>query len=237
MVSGPAAPPAITINLDAGELPDEPEALLAAVDRLHVACGGHAGDAASMRRTLAIAQRHGVLVGAHPSYPDRAGFGRVSLATTLAPAAIADAVRAQGATLRALAGALGVAITSAKPHGALYHDVARTPALAAVVLDAITDALGPVAIVTIPGALAELARARGLRVLREGFADRALAADGTLVPRGQPGAVLDDPARAAAQARTLAAGGTIDTLCVHGDNPHALAIVHAVRAALTSLSG
>jgi 5-oxoprolinase (ATP-hydrolysing) subunit A len=220
----------ITIELDAGELDDEPEELLAAVDRVHVACGGHAGDDASMRRTLRVAQAHGVEVGAHPSYPDRAGFGRVTLA--LPADEVAGAVAEQCARLRAIATSLGVAVTSAKPHGALYHDVMRDPTLAVAVLDAITAALGPVAIVTGPGALAALARSRGLVVRREGFADRGLAADGSLVPRGQPGALLTDPAQAAAQARRLAAGGTIDTLCVHGDGPNPLAIVRAVRRAL-----
>ena len=135
----------VTIDLDAGELDDEPEALLGAVDRVHVACGGHAGDAASMRRTVRVAQAHGVEVGAHPSYPDRAGFGRVSLA--LPPAEVAAAVGRQCAALAEVARGLGVAVVSAKPHGALYHDAARDPRLADAVLGAIVDALGPVAVV------------------------------------------------------------------------------------------
>lgn len=220
----------LTIGLDAGELPDEPEALLAAADRLHVACGGHAGDQASMRRTVRVARAHGVEVGAHPSYPDRARFGRVSLA--MAAEEVAAAVRAQCAALRAIAAAMGVAVVSAKPHGALYHDVARDRELAAAVLAAIAEALGPVTIVTMPGALADLGRARGLTIEREGFADRGLAPDGSLIPRGAPGALIDDPARAAAQARRLAASGTVDTLCVHGDGASALAILRAVRRAL-----
>ena len=220
----------MTIELDAGELDDEPEALLAAVDRIHVACGGHAGDDASMRRTVRVAQAHGVEVGAHPSYPDRAGFGRVSLA--LEPSVAAAAVAAQCTALRTIAQALGVAVVSAKLHGALYHDVARDHALAAAVLDALVDALGAIEIVSGPGALAELARARGLIVRREGFADRGLLPDGALIPRGQPGALIEDPGVAAAQARRLAASGTIDALCIHGDGANPLAIVRAVRRAL-----
>ena len=220
----------MTIELDAGELDDEPEALLAAVDRIHVACGGHAGDDASMRRTVRVAQAHGVEVGAHPSYPDRAGFGRVSLA--LEPSVVAAAVAEQCAALRAVAQALGVAVVSAKLHGALYHDVARDHALAAAVLDALGDALGAIEIVSGPGALAELARTRGLIVRREGFADRGLLPDGALIPRGQPGALIEDPVVAAAQARRLAASGTIDALCIHGDGANPLAIVRAVRRAL-----
>lgn len=221
---------AVSLNLDAGELDDEPEELLAAVDRVHVACGGHAGDAATMRRTLRVAQVHGVEIGAHPSYPDRDGFGRRALA--LPADDIAASVRAQCAALAEVAAGLGVRVVSAKPHGALYHDVARDPALARAVLGAIVEILGPVEIVTQAGALAEAAHARGLTVVREGFADRAQAADGTLVPRGEPGAVLDDPARAAALARRLAASGAVDTLCVHADGPRPLAIVRAVREAL-----
>lgn len=222
----------VTIDLDAGELADEPEALLGAVDRLHVACGGHAGDDASMRRTVRVAQAHGVEVGAHPSYPDRARFGRVSL--PMAPGEVAASVAVQCAALLAIARALGVKVVSAKPHGALYHDVARDPGLAAAVLDAIVETLGRVEIVTIGGAFADLARARGLVVQREGFADRGLRPDGTLVPRGEAGALIEDPGVAAAQARRLAASGTVDTLCVHGDGANPLAIVRAVRRALAA---
>ena len=222
----------VTIDLDAGELDDEPEALLAAVDRIHVACGGHAGDDASMRRTVRVAQAHGVEVGAHPSYPDRARFGRVSL--TMPAAEVAAAVAAQCAALGAVARSLGVVVVSAKPHGALYHDTARDPALAAAVLDAIVGALGAVAVVTMPGALADLARARGLVVQREGFADRGLRPDGSLVPRGDPGAMIDDPGVAAVQARRLAASGLFDTLCIHGDGANPLAILLAVRRALAA---
>jgi UPF0271 protein len=223
----------VTIELDAGELADEPEALLAAADRLHVACGGHAGDDASMRRTVRVAQAHGVEVGAHPSYPDRERFGRTSLAATMTAAEVAASVRKQCEALRGIANALGVAVVSAKPHGALYHDVARDRGLARAVVGAIVETLGAVQVVTIEGAFAEEARARGLVVLREGFADRGLAPDGGLIPRGAPGALIDDPARAAVQARRLAASGTIDALCVHGDGANPLAIVRAVRRALT----
>ncbi len=220
----------MTIGLDAGERADEPEELLAAVDRLHVACGGHAGDDASMRRTVTIARVHGVELGAHPSYADVARFGRVSVA--MPPAEVGAAVATQCAALRAIAGELGVAVVSAKPHGALYHDTLCDRALASAVLDAIVATLGAVAVVTGPGALADVASARGLVVQREGFVDRGLHADGSLIARGQPGALIDDPAVAATQARRLAATGTVDILCVHGDGADPLAVVRAVRRAL-----
>ncbi len=220
------------LTLDAGELADEPEALLAAPHRLHVACGGHAGDAASMARTLEVARRHGVEIGAHPSYEDRAGFGRTSV--NVSPDVLGAQVQAQCAAIAAIARQAGMRLRSVKMHGALYHDVLSDRQRAGAVLQAAISALGPVAVVTQEGALAELARARGLTVLREGFADRAMRPDGRLVPRSEPGALLDDPAAAAAQARRLVASGAIDAICVHGDGPNALAIARAVRRTLAS---
>jgi UPF0271 protein len=220
-----------SLNIDAGELPDEPPALVAAADRVNVACGGHAGDDDTMRTTLARAQAAGTRAGAHPSYPDRAGFGRVAM--DVAPAALALEVEAQCARLAAHARALGVAIEHVKPHGALYHRAAADPAVADAVIDGAVAALGPVAVVGPPtGALRDAALRRGLPYLREGFADRGMTADGGLVPRGAPGALLHDPADAAAQARRLVASGAYDTVCVHGDSPNAVAVARAVRAAL-----
>lgn len=220
-----ARPP---LNVDLGELPDEPEALWALADLANVACGGHAGDEASMRRALQRCRRHGTAAGAHPSYPDRAGFGRAPVA--MAPEALRAAVRAQCAALRAVAGPLGVRLGHVKPHGALYHAAAADPALAAAVVDGAVDALGEVRVVGPPtGALADAARARGLPYAREAFADRGYGPDDRLLPRGAPGALLG-PAAAAAQARARA--GACDTLCVHGDTPDAVAVLAAVRAAL-----
>lgn len=220
------------LTIDAGELESEPEALYAAAHRLHIACGGHAGDAASMARTLEAARRLGVQIGAHPSYEDRAGFGRATMAVS--PDVLGAQVRAQCAALAAIARELGVPVLSAKMHGALYHDTLTDRQKAGAVLEAVVAALGPVAIVTQEGALAAQARARALRVLREGFADRAMRPDGRLVPRSEPGALIDDPAAAAAQAKRLVATGTIDAVCVHGDGPNALAVAQAVRRALAS---
>lgn len=220
-----------TLNVDAGELEREPVELWAIAHAVSVACGGHAGDEASMARVLRACAAHGARAGAHPSYPDREGFGRRSLA--MGTGAIADAVRAQCASLRAIGDATGVAIAHAKLHGALYHDAARDGAIADACVGAIVDALGPVIVIGPAGSEMErAARARGCRYEREGFADRGRRADGSLVPRGQPGALVDDPALAAAQARALARSGEIDTVCVHGDTPGALAIARAVRAAL-----
>jgi len=219
------------LNIDVGELPDEPEALVGAAEWVNVACGGHAGDTTSMRRALQRARDAGAVVGAHPSYVDTAGFGRT--AQDIAPATLRAQVREQCAHLLALAQEESVAVAHVKPHGALYHRAAADPAVAEAVVGGAVDALGPVAVVGPPaGALRAEAERRELPYFREGFADRGLLPDGGLVPRGQPGALLDDPALAAAQAVRLAASGAFDTVCVHGDTPTALAVARAVRAAL-----
>jgi UPF0271 protein len=208
------------LGVDAGELPDETEELWLVFDWIHVACGGHAGDAASMAR-VARACEGRAQIGAHPSYPDRAGFGRTAMA--MAPAALAETVVAQCAALAAV-----TRVAHVKPHGALYHDAGRDPAIAAALLDGVARALGAVAIVGPPaGALRDEASRRGLRYLREGFADRRMRADGSLVPRSEPDALIVDPREAAAQADRLV--GVVDIVCIHGDTPGALAIARAVR--------
>jgi UPF0271 protein len=220
----------VLLNVDAGEHDDEPAELHALAHALNVACGGHAGDEASMTRVLAACRAHGVRAGAHPSYPDRAGFGRATM--TIARDALAAALTAQCATLARIAARLEVPLVHAKLHGALYHDANRDPALAEVSVRAIVAALGPVTLVGPPkGELSLFCAREGLPYAREGFADRALRPDGSLVPRTEPGALITDPSRAAAQAVRLAREG-LDTLCVHGDTAGALAIARAVREAL-----
>jgi UPF0271 protein len=229
----PAPPPRVLLNLDAGELPDEPPELWSLFDVVNIACGGHAGDAASMARVVGFCAAHGrPRAGAHPSYPDPAHFGRRSLHTPAA--ALAPAIAAQCAALDAIARAHGLALDWVKPHGALYHDAAASPELARAVIDGARSALGRPFTVVGPArsALAEAAAALGLPYAREGFADRARRADGSLVPRSEPGALVTDPAAAAAAAVALARSGEVDTLCVHADTPGALAIARAVRAAL-----
>jgi UPF0271 protein len=218
------------MNLDAGEHDDEPEELWAKFDLLNIACGGHAGDAASMARVVGWCVASGRAIGAHPSYPDRAGFGRRSVAIALE--ALGDEVRAQCAALAATAKHHARVVTHVKPHGALYHDAAADAALARTVVTAAVDALGDAITVIGPpaGALRDAAAARGVAYAREGFADRRLRPDGGLVPRSEPGALLTDPAEAAAQARRLA--DRVDTICCHADTPGALSIAAAVHKAL-----
>ncbi|MEO8699854.1 MAG: LamB/YcsF family protein [Kofleriaceae bacterium] len=217
------------MNLDAGERDDEPEALWAQFDLLAIACGGHAGDARSMARVVAYCVRAGVEVAAHFSYPDREGFGRRSI--EIADAELEASVIEQCSALAAIARAAGVAIEAIKPHGALYHDANARPALAAAMLRGALAVLGPVVVIGPPaGTLRDAAIAANLRYAREGFADRALRSDGSLVPRSEPGALIDDPVRAAAQAVSLVEH--VDTICIHADTPNALAIAAAVRGAL-----
>jgi UPF0271 protein len=218
------------MNLDAGEHDDEPEALWALFDVLNIACGGHAGNAASMERVVGFCVSTGRTIAAHPSYPDRDGFGRRTMA--IEPAELARAVGEQCAALAQIARSHGRGVEYVKPHGALYHDAARSEALAHAVVSASAQALGDAIVVVGPpaGALRDAATARGLRYASEGFADRRMRDDGSLVPRSEPGALITDPAAAAAQATRLAE--RFDTICCHADTPGALAIAGAVHKAL-----
>lgn len=238
----------IDLNADLGETVDgvptaDDEAMFAVISSASIACGGHAGDADSMRDAVARAARHGVAVGAHPSFVDRAGFGRTALA--VAPADLRAQVSAQLAALEAA----GADIRYVKPHGALYHvvtaDREAAAAVAASVADLATRRGAPVPILGLPGAIEAAAGVVGLPFVREAFLDRGYLPGGGLVPRGDPGALLDDPDAVAARAVRLAREGVVEavdgtlldsadarSLCVHGDSPAAVAMARAVRAAL-----
>lgn len=221
----------VLLNIDGGEHDDEPTELYALADVIHIACGGHAGDDASMARVVDACLRSGTRVGAHPSYADREGFGRRPLVVGLD--VLEDEVASQCLALRVVAEAHGGRVTSAKPHGALYHAAHADVGIARACIEGIRRALGDVVIVGLAGgALEKEARRAGHEYWREAFADRGLRPDGTLVPRGEPGAVLDDPDAAARRARSVVATGAADTLCIHADTPAALVIARAVREAL-----
>lgn len=209
----------------------------------NIACGAHAGDEPTMRRTVALALRHGVAIGAHPGYRDAANFGRAAL--EIAPDALLADLRAQLEALRRIAGEAGAALAHVKAHGALYNRGERDEAVAATIAEAVRAFDEDLALFAPPGSAMERAAIRlGVRVAREGFADRAYEPDGTLRSRRLPASVHNDPAVAAEQAVSIARdhrvrtsdGGTlpleVDTICVHGDTPNAPAIVLAVRAAL-----
>ncbi len=217
----------VRLDIDLGELPDEPEALYACAHLANVACGGHAGDRASIATAKMLALRHGARLGAHPSYPDREGFGRAAMSMSVA--ALVASIREQCE----LFVAAGARATHVKMHGALYHAIDRDAGRARAVLAACRDVLGVVDVLGPPdGSTASAAAVLGMPFLREGFADRGLRPDGSLVPRGEAGALIEDPAVAATQAMMLARSARYDVLCVHGDGAHAVDVARAVREVL-----
>ena len=228
------------INCDLGEGAGHDAALMPLITSANIACGAHAGDLATMRETVALAQRHGVAIGAHPGFADRENFGRRELALT--PAGIRTMVRGQIEMLRDLA-----TVRHVKPHGALYNMAARDPLIAGAVATAVHEC-DPALIVFAP-ARSELSRAAfalGLRVANEVFADRTYRRDGSLTPRSEPGALIHDERGAAAQVlrmiregRVRAADGTdaaiaADTVCVHGDGSSPVEFVQRLRAELSA---
>jgi 5-oxoprolinase (ATP-hydrolysing) subunit A len=223
----------IDLNADLGEGCGDDEALLAIVTSANVACGAHAGDERTMAATVRAAVRHGVAIGAHPSYPDRENFGRTAMART--PGQIFDDVSAQIRALDAIARAHGTRMRHVKAHGALYNVATRDRAVADAISRAV-HAIDPQLIVVglAGGEQLASARALGLRAVGEVFADRGYRADGSLIPRGEPGALIDDVDAAVAQALALARSGAGETICLHGDGQHALEFARAIRAALES---
>ncbi len=217
----------VFLNVDAGESDDEPPELYALAHVLNIACGGHAGDAASMVRVIDACNLHGTIVGAHPSYPDREGFGRMRMDMTTEDLFLA--VKEQCLALLGFAQTRGARVFFAKPHGALYHAANVDEAIAHATVSAIVEVFGQnITLIGPPnGRLADAARALGIRHARERFADRGVRADGSLIARGEPGALIHDAAVAADRARFLRAD--VDTICVHGDTPNAVAIARAVR--------
>lgn len=234
---------AIDLNCDVGEGVGDEERILPLVTSVNVACGFHAGDPSTIRATLRLARRHGLAVGAHPSYPDRAGFGRTAMARD--PALVRDDVLYQVAALQGLCRAEGVPLVHVKPHGALYNAAAQDRALAEAVCRAVQEADPALVVVCLAGSpMAAVARGLGLACAEEAFADRAYTAQGTLVPRGRPGAVIEGEAAVAERASRMARERRVrsldgaevavaaDTLCLHGDTPGAAALAAAVRARL-----
>jgi UPF0271 protein len=216
---------AVDLNADLGEEVTDDAGLLAVVTSANVACGYHAGSREIMRTVCAGAAARGVAVGAQVSYADRARFGRV--ARDVAFATLREQVADQVGTLEDLAAAAGTRVAYLKPHGALYHRVATDGEQAAAVL----AGSGRLPVLGLPGAVVlALAAAAGREVRREGFPDRGYRPDGSLVPRDEPGAVLTETATIARRAVDLAAG--VDSVCVHGDTPGAVAHASAVRRAL-----
>lgn len=235
----------IDLNADLGEGMGGEEDILAIVTSANIACGGHAGSRRTMRETAERAGAAGVAIGAHPSYPDREGFGRRRV--TMPVSALRESLAEQVGALREITAEAGHAVRYVKPHGALYHDALEDGDPAAALVD--VAAAHRLPLLLAPQArfapIWELAHARGIEIYAEGFADRTYRADGRLLARSEPGALIQDPERAAAQALQLARGAvaTLDgkmldmsvrSLCVHSDTPGALNVARAVRAGLTA---
>lgn len=221
----------IDINADLGEGGTEDEELLALVTSCNIACGGHAGSEQIMRRSVELAQSAGVAIGAHPGYEDREHFGRQEL--YLSSQQVVDLVARQVEKLAHINEGI---LHHLKPHGALYNQADRDPTLAAAVIEGIRKISPHSIIYALPkSSLVAAAEAAGMQVMAEGFADRRYASDGSLWPRNRPGAVIAGIPDAVAQALALAHSGTIQTLCIHSDGIHAVAMLRAIRKALGKL--
>ena len=228
----------VDLNCDLGEGAGHDADLMPLVTSANVACGAHAGDAATMRATVALAQRHGVAVGAHPGYADREHFGRRDM--HLPPATLGQLVRSQIEALRAIA-----PLNHVKLHGALYNQAAHDEAIAEVVIETVRAFDPSLILYVLPGsALARFAAARGLRVAHEAFADRTYQRDGSLTPRSRPDALIHDEHAAVAQVLRMIRDGVVratdgtdvpvraDTVCLHGDGPNPVAFAQRLRSAL-----
>ena len=232
----------IDINCDMGEGCGNDAALMPYISSANISCGYHAGDAATMRETIELAARHGVAVGAHPSYRDRENFGRTDV--ELSAAELRTLILEQ---LEIFAGAcreIGVTISHVKPHGALYNRSARDAAVARTIAEAVLEFDAGLTLYGLAQSHStEEARKLGLKAADEAFADRAYEPDGSLVSRRKQNALINSPEIAAAQALHIALGGGVvaidgsnvqlsaETICVHGDGPNAAAIARTIRSA------
>lgn len=219
------------------------EALIPFVTSANIACGFHGGDPLIMQRAVALAKAHGTAIGAHPGYPDLAGFGRRVIKMT--ESEIESLMLYQLGAIAAFAHAQGTRLRHVKPHGALYTLAAEDLTTARALARAVTRFDSSLMLVGPAGSrLIDAANEFGLAAAREGFVDRAYRGDGTLLPRSEISAVIASPARAVQVAMQLVRDGTVraidgtllpmqvDTLCIHSDTPHAVDIARAVREAL-----
>jgi UPF0271 protein len=237
----------IDLNADVGEGCGHDEELVPLVSSVNIACGAHAGDLATMKRTVELALRHGAAIGAHPGFADRANFGRREISVT--PREAAELVVEQTLRLEGIAVRLGGLLRHVKLHGALYNMASRDAALARAVARALLEAsasraAGWVLVALAGSRLLQAGRALGMQVMSEAFADRAYLPGGALAPRGDPGAVIADEEIAAEQAARLAREGVIratdgtdvrvevDTICIHGDNPGSASLALRIRKRL-----
>ncbi|HEU4797861.1 MAG TPA: 5-oxoprolinase subunit PxpA [bacterium] len=235
----------IDLNADLGEGASTDAALLQVITSANIACGGHAGDEMSMRQAVAAAIARGVGIGAHPSYPDREGFGRRAM--SLSPRKLIETLAGQIRRLVMIAEQAGAAVAHVKAHGALYNVAVNSEDVAAAIGQAVRLVDPDLTAVALSGSkMASIFRDLGLRVAEEAFIDRGYTAAGTLVARSDPRALIIDPAVAAARALRMMQQGLVesvdgvavrvraDTLCVHADTPGSPELAAATRRALES---
>ncbi|MDR7099100.1 UPF0271 protein [Lysobacter niabensis] len=235
----------IDFNCDLGEGCGDDAAIIPLITSASIACGGHAGDEATMRTTLRLCREHGVAAGAHPGYPDRENFGRHEM--PLAAARIGELVEHQLATLAGIAASENMRLAHVKPHGALYNLAARDRSVAEAIAGAIVRFDPQLVLFGLSGSrLTAAGEAAGLRVAHEVFAERRYEADGTLTPRSRGDAVIHYLDETIAQVRGFVRDGSVtartgerlalraDTLCLHGDRADAAAFARSIRDALES---
>lgn len=218
--------------------------LMPFITSVNIACGGHAGSPALMRKTALLAAQHGVAIGAHPGLPDRKEFGRIP--RSLPSAEIQSLVTEQIQSLAAILVQEGFSLTHVKPHGALYNKAATDPIVAEAIVQAIQRFDRSLLVYALAGSVfARMAQSAGLAVVQEAFVDRAYHADGTLVPREQAGALLSKEASVVRQLRQIVSGWATsiegmtfpiqaDSLCLHSDTPHAIALAKLIWKELTA---
>jgi 5-oxoprolinase (ATP-hydrolysing) subunit A len=239
---------AIDLNCDMGELPEAirdgtQEALMRSVTSVNIACGGHAGDASTMRATVEQALRWNLAIGAHPGYPDRENFGRLEM--DLAANSIEDSVYEQVSALAEVAASRGARVTHVKPHGALYNQAVQKPELARAIAAGVARCDRQVVLVGLAGSpMLDAFQETGFAVAAEAFADRRYEPDGTLRSRKFEDAIIRDPEEAGKQALSIVQNGAViaiggstvalqaQTICIHGDTPGAAAIADAVARKL-----
>ena len=240
--------PHIDLNCDLGEsfgayTIGMDEKVIPFITSANVACGFHAGDPLVMQRTVALCKQSGAAVGAHPGFPDQQGFGRRQMKLT--PAEAKACVQYQIGALKAFCDAAGVPLHHVKPHGALYNMAGKDRVLADAICAAVKESAPGAVLLALSGSeMVKAAQAIGLPVANEVFADRGYRPDGSLVPRGTPGAMIEDEDEAIARVIRMVTEGKVtandgtdiaiqaDSVCVHGDGPKALAFVEKIGAAL-----
>lgn len=241
----------IDLNCDMGEGMETDAAIFPYISSANIACGGHAGDTGTMRRTVGLALEHGVAIGAHPSYPDAGHFGRLDiLGISLRPEELPGLLHEQLDRLQDVCREFGTRLRHVKPHGALYNRAARDPAVAMLIVRAIAGFDDSLLLYGLSGSVMKpVADAAGIGFVSEVFADRTYRPDGSLTPRTEPGALIEAPGEAVAQVIKMMREGRVtaggpggagevaiaaETICLHGDGSHAVEFARLIHGALTA---